>query len=169
MQQTSDDKRQNPAKAIITNKDSLLSDIERLVSVPKHAIEISPKGKTQKIPNEFILRIRQEIGHSVGMKVLAKKAGGQWFITLLTDKHVIIRQYHYQYNGHPNPDGNTTGRSHKHFPTKRHPLQENHRDTESWAYDPGPFPHDFVEAVRLFCSECNISLEYVQERLELFR
>jgi hypothetical protein len=159
-------KLSNPISAIKGNG-SLLPEIERLLAIPKSATEILPRGRGKNKPKELILRIKANNTHFGGMKLLAKEARGQWFITFLTDKNDIIRQYHYQYNGHPNPDSSITDRSHKHFPTKKYPLLESHNEIDTWAYNPEPFPDDFIEAIKSFCKECNISLEAIQERLRL--
>jgi hypothetical protein len=141
--------------------------VEQLVSAQKVAVELT--GGRQQIhpPNEFVLKVRTNPGHSVQMRLIATRNGGQFFITLITERGDVLRQYHYQYSPHPNPDGTNVGRSHKHFPTMLHPLRESHKDIDTWAYDPGYFPQDFVEAVKEFCKECNITIEALQERLSL--
>ena len=155
---------------IINNHNSLDEYIEELISVPKIATEILDTRTKQKIPNEFKLRVKSKTGHLKNLKVLAIKAGGQHFISLVTEQGDILRQYHYQYNGHKNPDKSKTGKSHKHFPTRIYPLRKSHKRMDTWAYDPTDiFPADFVEAVKHFCKECNIEVNALQERLEWFR
>ncbi len=158
---------QNVPSTMIAADDSLNSTLEGLVNAPKIAVEIDPKGERYRVPSEIVLRVRLVQDHSKHLKVVAKKAGGQWYITLVTERGEVIRQYHYQYSEHPNPDGATVGRSHKHFPTKRHPLREGHVGIETWAYDPEPYPEDFLDAVKEFCKECNIVIEGLQERVGL--
>ena len=153
-------------KELAIESDSLNSDIEKLVGMPKVAVEITPRKRKHTIPNEFVLRVKSVEGHSRSLKVLAKKAGGQWYISLVTDQgDIILRKYHYQYRGHPNPTDKVTGRLHKHFPTVKYPLLESHKDIKTWAYDPKPFPNDFGEAVKHFCRECKIEMVGIQERL----
>ena len=141
--------------------------IEELVNAPKVAVEIEPQKGKHHVPNKFVLRVKGTPEHRKRLKVVATRAGGQWVISLVTEQGAILRQYHYQYSPHPNPDGSIVGRSHKHFPTKHYPLRKSHKDIETWAYDPGPYPQDFVEAVKEFCKECNITIEALQERISL--
>ena len=150
---------------IYSEKDYLDEDIERIVQEPKVAVEIIPRRRRQSVPNEFVLRVRLARGHSRGLKVLARKAGGQWFISLTTERGDIIRRYDYQYRGHPNPNGTMTGKSHKHIPTERYPLIEGHKKINTWAYDPETYPDEFEEAVKCFCVENNIDLVAIQQRL----
>lgn len=147
--------------------DSLNTDLEKLVNAPKVAVEITPKKRKHSIPNEVVLRVKLTEGYPRSLKVLATKAGGQWYISLVTDRSDILRKYHYQYRGHPNPDDTITGRSHKHFPTLKCPLLESHKEIKTWAYDPEPFPDDFGAAVKHFCKECKIDMGGIQERLPL--
>lgn len=151
----------------ISPSNSFISIVEELVNAPKEAVEMSGGRRKHHAPSNFILRVKVIQGHSNRLKVIAIKAGGQWFISLVTEQGEVLRQYHYQYNTHPNPDGSTVGRSHKHFPTRRYPLRKRHKDIQTWAYDPEPFPHDFEDAVKHFCEECNITIQSLQERLNL--
>lgn len=143
------------------------SMVETLVASPKVAVEVVGERRKHHVPSEFVLRVKAASEHSKRLKVIAMKSGGQWFITLVTEQGEVLRQYHFQYSGHENPNGTVVGRSHKHFPTKRYPLQEGHRGIETWAYEPEPYPPDFVESVKEFCKECNIAIEALQERLSL--
>lgn len=150
---------------VLRKDDAFDSMVEELVNTPKVAVETDTRKTSQRIPNKFVFKIKAHLEHSKHFKVTATKAGGQWYISLVTESVDILRQYHFQYNGHTNPDGTTIGRSHKHFPTRQHPLREGHKDIETWAYDPGPYPQDFEGSVKEFCSECNITIEALQERV----
>jgi hypothetical protein len=151
----------------INKGDSYVFDIERVVSTPKDAVEYRGERRRQHAPSDFVLRIREITGYSPGLMVTATKMGGQCFISLVTERGKILRQYHLQYSTHQNPDGSMVGRSHKHVPTNKYPLREGHKGIDTWAYDPGSYPYDFVEAVKAFCKECNIKIEALQERLSL--
>ncbi len=154
---------------IIGEDDELDTYCEQLVSAPKIANEKPEDRKSHRVPNEFVLRVRVAKGTHQRLQVLAKRAGGQWFMSLETDKGEILRGCHYQHTGHPNPDGSMTGRYHKHFPSKLFPLLKGHR-VNTWAYDPPvSFPNDFVDSVKCFCKECNIEVAGLQERLRWFR
>ncbi len=158
---------QNTIKQIAKLNDWLNSDIEHLVDEAKDASEITPKSRKHSVPNELVLRVKIAGGHRRDLKVLARKAGGQWYIKLVTDKGDILRDYHYQYREHTNPDESITQRSHKHFPTMKYTLLDSHRGIDTWAYDPEPFPADFGEAVKAFCKENNIDITGIQSRLNL--
>lgn len=151
---------------IIGENDLLNPKVEELVSAPKVATEIDRGKKKHNAPNEFVLRVKALSSHSKRLNVIARKGGGRWFISLVTEQMDILRKYHYDYSGHGNPDGTSVGQSHKHFPTQQYPLRESHKDIETWAYDPGAFPQDFVEAIKQFCKECNITVQGLQERLD---
>jgi len=141
--------------------------VENLVGIPKVAVEIDPRNEKRRAPNKFVLRIKPSIRFPQPLKVTALKAGGQIFISLVTERGVVLRQYHHQYGNHPNPDKNIVGRSHKHFPTKKYPLREGHKGIDTWAYEPEPYPQEFAGAVKEFCAECNITIEALQERASL--
>lgn len=151
----------------VDNNDSLVLTTEALVKVSKVAVEIEGGRRRHSAPNEFVLRVKPEPGHSKRLLVLAQKSGGRRFISLVTENGEILRQYHRDYSGHGNPDDTVVSKSHKHYPTQKYPLGDSHRNIDTWAYDPGPFPEDFVEAVKHFCVECNITIEGLQERLPL--
>jgi len=163
------EKRQIPSlpPAVIGQHNYFDSVVEQLVATPKVAVEIIGGRRIHHAPSDFVLIVKAATGHSTRLKVTATKAGGQWFLSLVTERGEILRQYHYQYSPHSNPDDTVVGRSHKHFPTEQYPLREGHKDIETWAYDPGAYPPDFVEAVKEFCRECNITIEVLQERLSL--
>jgi len=150
---------------VIGRDDSFEPIVEELVSVPKAAVEIVGGQRKHHAPNEFVLKVGVAQEHRRPLRVLATKHGGRWFISLVTEQMDILRQYHYDYAGHGNPDDTVVGRSHKHFPTHKYPLRESHKGIETWAYDPGSYPQDFVEAVKHFCKECNITIQALQERL----
>lgn len=150
---------------LIGENDTLVPSIEELISAPKVAVEIKGGKRRHNAPNEFVLRVKPNSRHSKRLIVLARKGGGRHLISLETEQGDVLRQYHYHYSGHGNPNRTTVGRSHKHFPTQKYPLRESHKDIETWAYDPGPFPEDFVDAVKHFCKECNIIIQGFQERL----
>lgn len=152
---------------VIGKEDSLEPIVEELVSARKVAVEVIGGRRIHHAPSEFVLRVKVIPEHFKRLKVIATRAGGQWFISLVTEDMDILRQYHYQYSHHGNPDGTIVGPSHKHFPTVQCTLREGHKGIETWAYDPGPYPQDFVEAVKHFCEECNISIQALQERLPL--
>ena len=151
----------------INKSDRYVFDTEQLVSTSKVAVEFMGERGRRNAPNEFVLRVRASEGHPPGFRVTATKNGGQWFISLVTERGHVLRQYHYQYSHHENPDGSVVGRSHKHVPTKKYPLREGHKGIDTWAYDPGPYTHDFVGAIKEFCKECNITIQALQERLSL--
>ncbi len=151
----------------INKSDSYVFNTEQLVSTPKVAVEFMGERRRRNAPSEFVFRVRESEGHSSRLRVTATRSGGQWFISLVTERGQVLRQYHYQYSPHKNPDGNVVGRSHKHVPSNNNPLREGHKGIDTWAYDPGPYPHDFVEAVKEFCKECNITIQALQERLSL--
>lgn len=153
--------------SIVGQDNCLDSAVEELVATPKVAVEVLGERRKHHVPSEFVLRVKVTSQHLKRLKVTATRAGGQWFITLVTERGEILRQYHFQYGSHENPDGTVVGRSHKHFPTEKYPLQEGHKGIETWAYDPGAYPDDFVEAVKEFCKECNIAIAALQERLSL--
>jgi len=163
------EKRQIPSlpPTVIGQHNYFDSVTEQLVATPKVAVEIIGGRRIHHAPNEFVLIVKAATEHSKRLKVTATKAGGQWFLSLVTERGEILRQYHYQYSPHSNPDSTVVGRSHKHFPTEQYPLREGHKDIETWAYDPGAYPLDFVEAMKEFCKECNITIEALQERLSL--
>ncbi len=146
--------------------DMLLPEVEDLLQAPKVAEEINGGKRKHAAPNEFRLRVKRASGRNPGLIVVARKGGGSWFITLVTEHGDVLRQYHYGYTGHGNPNGTITGRSHKHFPTRNCPLQWSHKGIKTWAYDPDPFPGDFVDDVKHFCEECNIVIQRLQERLQ---
>lgn len=146
-------------------EDWLQSDVEDLVSAKKEAVEVTPKKRRHRVPSELVLRVKVVDSHRSNLKILAKKAGGQTFIRLVNERGRIIREYHYQYAGHPNPDDSVTGRSHKHFPTVNYPVLENHRKSKTWAYDPEGYQEDFEGDVIEFCRENNINLVALQQRL----
>lgn len=150
---------------IINGKDALVPSIEELVNAPKVAVEIDRGKRKHNAPNEFILEIKPITSYSKRLMVIARKGGGRQFISLVNERGEVLRDYHYHYSGHRNPDHTASGPSHKHFPTQSYPLRESHRDIETWAYDPEPFPDDFIEAVIHFCKECNITIQGLQQRL----
>ncbi len=156
-----------PPHVAIGKSDSFVADVEELVSARKEAVEVIGGRRAHHAPSEFVLRVRVVPQYPRQLKVVASRAGGQWYISLITDQGDILRKYHYQYSTHPNPDQTIVDRSHKHFPTQRYPLRERHKGVETWAYDPGPYPKDFVDAVKFFCDECNITIRALQERLDL--
>jgi len=158
--------RSSPPVQIGTD-DSFETVVEELISAHKVAVDVVGGRRMQHAPSDFVLEVRVIPLHSKHLKVIATKAGGQWFISLVTDQGEVLRQYHNQYSPHPNPDGTIVDPSHKHFPTQRYPLQKGHKGIETWAYNPGPYPKDFVEAVKCFCKECNIIIHALQERLDL--
>lgn len=147
--------------------DSLDTAVEELVRAPKVAVETDPRGLGLRAPNRFVLRVKVALHHSVQLKVVATKAGGQWYLSLVTERGKVLRQYHKQYGPHRNPDQTPVPPLHKHFPTKRYPLREGHKDMDTWAYDPGEYPAEFVGGVKEFCKECNVEIEALQERLNL--
>ncbi len=152
---------------VIDSGDYFQPAVEKVVSAPKVAVEVSGGQRMHHAPSEFVLRVKVIPEYPKRLKVIAKRAGGQWFISLVTEQMDVLRQYHYQYSQHGNPDGSVVGHSHKHFPTVHYPLREGHKGIETWAYDPGPYPQDFVEAVKEFCKERNITIQALQERLLL--
>lgn len=151
----------------IGKDDSFEPIVEELVSAHKVAVDVVGRRKMHHAPSEFVLEVKAIPVHSKHLKVIATRAGGQWFISLVTEQGEVLRQYHNQYGPHPNPDGTIVGRSHKHFPTEQYPLQKGHKGIETWAYNSGHYPQDFVEAVKEFCEECNITIQALQERLDL--
>lgn len=153
-------------KEIEWRDDYLVSDVENLVKAKKEAVEVTPKRRKHSVPNEFVLRVKVVSGLHSNLLVLAKKAGGQKFISLVTERGEKIREYHYQHAGHPNPDNSITGKSHKHLPTEKYPILKNHKKDKTWAYDPEEYPEDFEGAVIDFCEENNIDLVALQKRLK---
>ena len=151
----------------IGEDDSFEPTVEQLVSASKVAVEIDDGQRKHHAPNEFVLNVKVLPQHAKRLKVIARRAGGRWFITLVTEQMEILRDYHFNYAEHGNPDDTVVGRSHKHFPSRKYPLRKSHKGIETWAYDPGPFPQDFVQAVKHFCKECNITIEGLQERFPL--
>ena len=152
---------------LIGENDILVPSVEELVSAPKIVVEIEGGKRKHNAPNEFTLRVKPSSSHSRRLIVLARKGGGRRFISLVTEQGDVLRQYHYDYSGHGNPNHTTVGQSHKHFPTRNYPLRGSHKGIETWAYDPGLFPEDFVDAVKHFCKECNVVIQGLQERLPL--
>ncbi len=152
---------------VISQNDSFKRVVEELVSAHKVAVDVVGGRRMHHAPSEVVLEVKVIPAHSKDLKVIATRGGGQWFISLVTEQGEVIRQYHNQYSPHQNPDSTIAGRSHKHFPTNQYPLREGHKGIETWAYDPGPYPQDFVEAVKHFCKECNITIQALQERLDL--
>lgn len=150
---------------VLSDNDSLVSDVESLVEVRKVATEVVPKRRSTKVPNELVFRIKVAHKHTIKLTMLARNVSGQWFLSLQKSNGDILRKYHYQYEGHPNPNEEIITNFHKHFPTQKYPLSIKREDDDTWAYDLGDMPENFLEAVKDFCIECNIEIESVQERL----
>lgn len=150
-------------------EDHLIPEVEMLLHTPKTAREPPRASRRHSVPSEIEMRVEVQAAHVRPLILRASKRGSRCVIRLTDSRGVIIREYNRQYGSHVNPDGTEVGFSHKHFPTREHPLPEKHQGLSTWAYEPEEaFPEDFLSAIKAFCCECNISVEALSTRLEWF-
>ncbi len=91
------------------------------------------------------------------LQLRASVTGNNLQIALYARRSQLVRKWH-SHDGHRNPDGETVGGPHKHYPTRTHPQG-------SYAYPVTDIPDDGIDdALIAFLDECNIDTHEPYQR-----
>lgn len=142
--------------------DALRPEIEALLEDYKRLVMFKPDRRNTKRSYRAVGEVRIGTG-SRGQRLFLhvrfhSRRGSRIEIILATPKDEVIRHFHDHPVVHTNPDGTAIDGPHKHFPTKKFPINSlQHSGLSTWAYPVSDIDlEDPRKALEDFAKECGI-------------